>query len=277
MCLRSFIVSTAFVVFTFSPAWADGPSKVESTGKTADAAKDTRAKTIAEAWSKLSEVSGHGCGNDLGHDYGSGGGMRNFFCRSLTVFSWRRFIELAPVNPFKSGPHEKGRLNLQSAKSFGHYDPAFVRWATKALVPASEDSALRVATQGIYNREVRELARVYFKVWQAINHDPKWREEEAKAYVKSLETSYDDHINHIDYYHDILGLGSDNWGGNNPNTVRSAAMWWVRRSVDGTADLWAEGLVRLLTAYDGQWLKGKQASPTKPAPEREPGPTPEYR
>ena len=259
------------------PLLAAGPNGSSTDPVKTKAKTDGRAQTIAEAWKRLSDVSGHGCGNDLVHDYGRHGGMRNFFCRTLTVFSWDHFLTLAPVSPFKSGPHGKTGLDLQSQSTFGHYDPAFVRWAIDTLVPASTDTSLRKATQGIYNHQVRTLARVHFKVWQAINHDPKWRTTEAALYQASIAKGYEDHMMHIDHYHDTLGHAASNWGDNDPNTVRTATMWWVRRSIDGTADLWSEGLLRLLKAYDGAWLDSKLASPTGPAPAREPGPTPEYR
>src|SRR5438874_1674024 len=88
--------------------------------------------TIAEAWRALPET-GSGCGADLDFDYGVEGGMRNFFCRALTIFSWKRLLSLAPAFPFLSGPHTNGKLELQSKKQFGHYDPQFVRWAAAAL------------------------------------------------------------------------------------------------------------------------------------------------
>ena len=47
-------------------------------------------------------------------------------------------------------------------------------------------------------------------------------------------------------------------------------MWWLRRTKDGTADLWLQGLERLLTTYDAEWLaahRGRWAGqlPRRPA------------
>jgi hypothetical protein len=56
--------------------------------------------TVAEAWQFLPQ-SGPACDEeDLSFDYGIGGGMRNFFCRALTIYSWQAFLASAPVgNP----------------------------------------------------------------------------------------------------------------------------------------------------------------------------------
>src|SRR5690242_5615865 len=88
-------------------------------------ADDVRATSIAEAWRLLPQMSRQRCGDDLVFDYGDEGGMRNFFCRALSVISWKTFLSLAPVKPFLSGPHKSGKINLQRPKNFSRYAPAF--------------------------------------------------------------------------------------------------------------------------------------------------------
>jgi hypothetical protein len=202
--------------------------------------------------------------------------MRNFFCRALTVFSWKTFVSLAPVSPFASGPHAAGKLDLNSKKQFGHYRPEFVRWATTALVPAADDAALREQTQGIYDAQVRGLARVYFKVWRAISADPRWLSRERTAYGAAIEKGEADWSSPVvDPYHETLGSSGQNWGGNDPNLVRSATMWWLRRTLDESATQWAVGLERLLKTYDAAWLEAERAEKPKAPPKR--AGTPEYR
>jgi len=237
-----------------------------------------KATTIADAWLALQRVKGHGCGDDLVFDYGADGGMRNFFCRALTVLSWKTFLRLAPVSPFRSGPHRRGKLDLNSKKDFGRYDPKFVRWATVALVPAADDPRLRADTQGIYDRNARELARTYHRVWRTISSEPGWVKTEVKFYLGAADRGDVDALGRaLDLYHDVLGTGDSNWGGHDPNHVRSATTWWLRRSHDHTAGLWFEGLERLLKTYDAAWLDSeKRASPHQP-PWRERATRPEYR
>ena len=75
--------------------------------------------SIAQVWQVLPEEGSACDSDDLGYDYGIGGGMRNFFCRVMTVYSWRAFITAAPVMPFRKGPHRDGKLNLNAKHDFG--------------------------------------------------------------------------------------------------------------------------------------------------------------
>ncbi len=221
--------------------------------------------TVADAWRALPQT-GNACGDDLEFDYGVEGGMRNFFCRALTVFSWKTFLALAPVPPFRSGAHADGRLDLKNAKQFGHYDPAFVRWAATALIPAAADPRLKAQTQAVYDKQMKTLARVYYQVWRVLQGDPAWTSKERELYRAAAEKGDGSWSGDtVELYHDTLGSSDRDWGGNDPNLVRSATMWWLRRTIDETAPDWAAGLERLLGTYDGAWLSSMKAKrPPKP-------------
>lgn len=220
---------------------------------------------IATAWLTMPET-GQGCGESLAFDYGVSGGMRNVYCRALGVLSWEVFTSLAPTTPFLKGPHKKGALTLEADRDFGRYDPKFVRWATRALVPASTEPALRAATQKVYDRQFRMLARLYFLVEKALAADAAWVERERRRYLVSMDDKGGgwDVRELTDPYHAVLGSAEADWGGHDPNLVRGATMWWLRRQHDTTRPLWADGLQRLLATYDGAWLA--QQVDVRPAP-----------
>ncbi|MDG5816816.1 hypothetical protein QA601_17095 [Chitinispirillales bacterium ANBcel5] len=228
--------------------------------------RELPAQTIEDAWLAIPAIDGNGCDReDLGFNYGIHGGMRSFFCRVLTVFSWQTFIDLAPVNPFHSGPHQEGQLNLNSDYQFGYYDRRFVRWAVDNLIPGSSDNKLRTLTRGIYNKNIRSLARTYWQTYRAISSDTNWLQFQTKRYIKAAENGRANR-EFFDTY-ELLGGGRKNWGGHNPNHVRTATMWWVRRTIDETEDLWAEGLRRLLETYDSAWFQDNNNEPwTRPLP-----------
>jgi hypothetical protein len=148
-----------------------------------------------------------------------------------------------------------------------------VKWATTALVPAATDAALREQTQPLYDRSMSTLARTYLQVWRALSADPRWVAAERKLYL----SGGDPHGETIDLYHDVLGTSEEDWGGHDPNHVRSATAWWLRRFHDGTAPLWAEGLERLLTTYDSEWLVTEKKAAPHPLPVREAPARPEYK
>jgi hypothetical protein len=220
--------------------------------------------TVAEAWQFLPQ-SGSACDEeDLSFDYGIGGGMRNFFCRALTIYSWQAFLASAPVPPFRSGPHRDGKLDLNSEQDFGYYNPKFVVWATNSLIPAAESPLLRRKTQGVYDDQVAELAHTYFLVYQKLSSNPALAAVERQRYLDSIETNGGgwDASEVIDSYNEFLGDADSNWGGHDPNLVRSSVMWWLRRQEDATASLWHTGLIKLLATYDSAWLKEQNTSAT---------------
>jgi len=214
-------------------------------------------KTIADAWAAMPETGSACASDDLAFDYGRDGGMRNTFCRALQVLPWRTFLSLAPAKPFLKGPHKGGQLDLHDERDFGRYDPAFVRWATRALVPGADDEALVRSTRQVYERQLKTLARLYFLVDKALEADPAWVERERRRYLSLMDElggSWDVWVI-TDPYHDVLGSADVDWGGHDPNHVRAATMWWLRRAHDGTRPLWSDGLQRLLKTYDELWLR----------------------
>jgi hypothetical protein len=232
--------------------------------------------TIAAAWRALPYIDGHGCDEeDLFFDYGDHGGMRTLFCRTLTVFSWRTFLELAPFGPFRSGPHPEGKLNLQSPDEFGHYDPRFVQWAVDNLVPAARDPQLREATQPLYDRTIRGLARTYWETHRAVSSDRSWQRLQADRYLRAAQAGRVQMEFHEMY--ELLGDANARWGGHDPNHVRTATMWWLRRHLDGTDTLWANGLEVLLLTYDRSWFSARRGPWTGRLPRPPRGDTPEYR
>lgn len=263
-------------LLALAPAASAGDAAPPPAGARPGAPPSKRATTVAEAWRALPAVQGHGCADeDLIFDYGADGGMRNFFCRALKVFSWKAFLAMAPTAPFRGGPHKNGKLKLNSERDFGRYDPRFVQWATEALIPAAKDAALRAQTQAVYDGQARTLARTYWEVQRAIASDPAWRAREVTLYLRAADDAsvkWDAEV--IWFYHDVLGA---DWGGWDPNHIRSATMWWLRRTKDGTADLWLGGLEKLLTTYDAEWLAAHRGPWTRKLPQR-PLPTekPEY-
>jgi hypothetical protein len=222
---------------------------------------------LAEAWRRLPAL-GNACGDELAYDYGVEGGMRNFYCRALQVLPWRQLLTLAPVAPFRSGPHRGGELDFTARSDFGHYDPDFVRWATVALVPAASDPALRRQTQPVYDAQVRGLARIHYRVWRALFSDRRVLVRERNAYLEAVRRGQAD--DQASRYETLLGPPERDFGGADPNLVRSAATWWLRRSADETASLWLQGLERLLSTYDAAWLAGSRTAKPSQAPGSKP-------
>lgn len=147
-----------------------------------------------------------------------------------------------------------------------------------ALVPAADDVKLKATTQRSYDCSVRNLARTYYQVWRAISAEPGWIDAEVPYYLGAADRGTVDALGpDLDLYHDVLGTSAQNSGGHDPYHVRSATMWWLRRSHDKTATIWLEGLERLLRTYDARWLGTEQSKPPHKPPRRQHSAEPEYR
>ena len=198
-------------------------------------------------------------------------GTRGLACVAAQVVDPASFLARAPVAPFESGPHvateDAVRLDLAAARSFGHYDPAFVRWVVEAGVP--DGAAARRLAKPIYDRRLARLARIYWLTHQDLARSGFPGDVPAgplAAYAAFLDG----------------GPAADGYGEDDTFAVfafteRSEALlpdvglpvandwtakyeantaygFWLRRRADGTHALWLDGLRQLLDAFDASWL-----------------------
>lgn len=198
------------------------------------------AGSAVELWTRLPE-SRNACPEV--YDYFPGGGMRIFWCHVSEAVPFMKLAELAGVKVFVSGPHAD-RLVLDSATSFGHYNPAFVKWLADHAVPS--DAAAKAAIQPVYDRTMKERAAIYRSALLHLEANPDYLEAEKQVYLAYLSQPGDErpHDRHS-------AITPEAW----PNEYPPAVAFWIRRSIDGTLPLFEEGLVKLMKAYDPQGLE----------------------
>ena len=200
-------------------------------------------------------------------------GVRGLACAAVQVVAPTSFLARAPVAPFRSGPHiaslDTVRLDLSSPRNFGHYDPAFVRWLVAHAIP--DDGPARTLTQPVYDRRVRRLARIYWLTYADLD---------AQGFPESIA------VGPLAEYAAFLEGGSaqdsEFYGSGEGFSVfaftelseallprvgidfandwtakyeaNTAYGFWLRRRIDGTLNLWHNGLRQLLQTYDSAWL-----------------------
>ena len=232
-----------------------GPNVTPATkGAPGTAATGAKAATIADAWRALGTTTNACSERDLHFDYWPDGGVRNFWCHATSVLAWKAFVALAPHKPFSRGPHTQGKLALHDPRDFGRYNPAFVRWLVDNGVPAASDEALRAQTQPLYEKYVRQLARVYYVVHERLEQKPAWKKQQRNLYLKTMDEKNPDWGAYYDKYSTFLGEADSDWGGYDPNLQSASVAFWLRRDVDGTAPIFFEGLKKLLGTYDAAFL-----------------------
>jgi hypothetical protein len=200
-------------------------------------------------------------------DYFPGGGMRNFYCHILNFISYRRFAELVGVPVFTNGPHTALELKLDSTDSFGHYNREFVARLNHTLIPGADDDAFRAATQGAYDGYVRSLARIFFITFRKLKDNPSYLDREKREYLGMISAGSLKPYHYEKYFYFmnpgfIGGRDDESYfmehgfdGGWDGNVVKTSVAFWIRRSADGTAEEFYNGLEKLMKAYDGEFLK----------------------
>lgn len=186
------------------------------------------------------------------YDYFPNGGMRNVSCHLKTIISYTALQALAP-KIWRAGPHTTEALALDVSNDFGRYDPAFVRWLVDNAIPGAENTAFRSATQGVYDRAFKSLARTYLRALLHFERDPAFRDE-AVAFLENYITEPDEWERPLDR---LARREPDDM----VNLYAPALAFWTRRNVDGTAKLFEEGLRRLITTYDATAFEEVAAMP----------------
>jgi hypothetical protein len=175
---------------------------------------------------------------------------------------------LAGVDIFSSGPHAKDTLKLDASDQFGHYDAAFVRWLVTDAGPSARGSAAQLATQQTYDAALKPLARIFWKTYEKAIGEKECFGREKTAYANAitahrLPKGYYERwfffmnpyfcsrtVKAADtfYYDNAFDAGVDG------NVTKTVVGFWLRRSIDGTMDAFAEGLKKLIASYDPELL-----------------------
>lgn len=202
-------------------------------------------------------------------------GVRGLACAANTVEPLGAVVAAAPMPVFVSGPHAPGPDGLGldlGSRAFGHYDPAFVRWAVATAIPGEGNPALRVATQPVYDQKLRRLARVYWLVRAGLvaeGYPARTPVGPAKDYVRYLRggplgagaSEYAPGFSMVAFSDRsaavpaALSIARDDLDWYSALYEANAATgFWLRRAEDGTEATFQDGLRRLLATYDAGWL-----------------------
>jgi hypothetical protein len=209
-------------------------------------------------------------------DYFPRGGLRSFWCHRPTTLTLASLRALAGVDVFASGPHKATELTLDARSAFGHYNPAFVRWLVDNFAPTPRDPRMDKHTQLAYETSVRPLAEVFFLTLAKLRRDPACFEREKAAYAGAIakKTLPKDYYERWFYFmnpffcsrksaaNDFVFYSDNGFdGGVDGNVTKTVIGFWLRRSMDGTLDGFAEGLQKLIAAYDPALATAKLRAP----------------
>lgn len=183
------------------------------------------------------------------YNYGfhkDGGGMLNAYSYLNSLMSYEKFQSLLPMPIFNSGPHDATFLNLESAYSFGHYNPDFVKYFRSGIKPLLDNRKFVNKTKAdVIHYGVLEKLQRLNKVYLYIEQNPDEFKHFRDQFVRKINANEWREYDYREYLPGMLRNGSEYW-----NWSETVYYFWVRRDLDGTRELWADVVQDILNAYE---------------------------
>ena len=183
-------------------------------------------------------------------------GLRGLYAKAQFALNLAQLQQLSGQKKIGSGPHQNGKLNLKSANDFGHYNPAFIKWITANGIPGQKNRKLRKELQPVYDKYLRRIARGFFVAHQNLKAQPRRLQQVQAQYLELLDAQKDAG----EFLQESFRPDTDHLekAGHDWYEVNVAHGFWVRRTIDGTADEFHTLLTALLTTHDSKWLKAQR-------------------
>ena len=174
----------------------------------------------------------------------------------------QHFEALAGINMFQSESPDITYVPFRySPSDFGHYNPEFIRWATKNLIPKSDLSINGITAKYVYqhfSRFFRLLTESYLFLKSSGNYD-----EQAKTYINNLQSD-NLTIDGLEYLEHYYSNHLTNYSIPSTSEVFSpfkpsmAFGFWLRRNIDGTHKELFKGLSIIMKRFDKKWFREVQ-------------------
>ena len=144
-------------------------------------------------------------------------------------------------------------MNVRS--DFGHYNPEFLKWCKANGIPGLKDAKLRTELQPVYDKFLRSRARSFFAAHKNLNTNPKYMQRALDKYNDLMAAEKPSFAMQEFFRPDAerMEKASLDWFETNV-----AHVFWLRRTLDGSAKDCHLLLVTLLQAHDAKWLKANK-------------------
>ncbi len=154
---------------------------------------------------------------------------------------------------FLKGPHSGADINYDSENSFGHYNPEFLRALNASLSALTKMEALVEELQPLYDREFKRVMRGFFETYESATNRP--RLTKMFTDILSKPAGKGERGREINQF--FIAQFTNLPGGMEGLEQMMAARFWVRRSVDGTADEFYQLMLLTLQTFDPEYLYSK--------------------
>jgi hypothetical protein len=157
---------------------------------------------------------------------------------------------------FLKGPHSEG-LNFESKDTFGYYNPKFISKLQQRLNFLFNNQAFVENTQNFYDENLKQYLRTYYLSYDIAVKNKKVKEGYLRAISEPDKNSYNGFISGPSFYlqesfRDFAEAIERK--GYNVYEGFTCPGFWVRRSVDGTADEFYKLLKITLKTFDPEFI-----------------------
>lgn len=184
-------------------------------------------------------------------------GIRGRYEIAQKVLSKAILENILGENAFLNGPHENG-INYNS-RTFGYYNPAFLNKLKGQLVALYSNKIFVSSAQSFYDRELKQYLRTYYLAYEVGANNKAIRDGYiailSKGTQSTPESSFLDEPSYFlqesfrNFADSAAAEGYDEY------EAFTCPGFWVRRSIDGTADEFYELLTMTINAFDGEFLE----------------------
>jgi hypothetical protein len=200
---------------------------------------------------------------DSAHTYLEESGVRGRYFVVKKVMGLSVVEQLVGEKAFLNGPHQ-GVVDFGST-SFGHYNPQFLGKLHDMLEETLDSQGFVQLLQPLYDRDLKRYLQTFYLSYELGTQNEALKQE----YLKKVEagdygagwflmSAFDDFSSTLtedsyDYY-----PGRPSWNGEVQYDWAEAAScpgFWLRRSIDGTAEAFHNLLMLMLTRFDKDFVR----------------------
>jgi hypothetical protein len=183
-------------------------------------------------------------------------GIRGRYAQFKTKLGRQVLEKIVGYKAFTKGPHGE-TLNLNSLTEFSHYNPNFLKKLKTQLKTLYGNKTFVEKFQDFYDRELQDYLRVHYQAYNFIKYNPEYKTDylnhieyyrkNPKLGEQGLSPTYEMHDS---FYHFSVDMEDD---GYDVYEAYSCPSFWIRRSIDGTSELFFELLETTIKTFDSDF------------------------
>lgn len=211
--------------------------------------------TLSTQWPSL-EVSAD-LSHGAIHSWLPDRGIRGRYQIAKQVLAKQALEMLLNEKAFSSGPHENG-IDYTSTTEFGHYNPTFLIKLGSLLQDIFANAIFVSQAQALYDVEFKRYLRTYYLAYAEATKNPEiaisYQRVIEKAQAISGRLPFQSQPSyHLQEAFRTFSNGLANQGYDDYEAF-TAPGFWVRRSIDGTADEFYALLTLTLNTFDKAFM-----------------------